>query len=330
MTLLTDRYQRSIDYLRVSITDRCNLRCIYCTPLGGAAKLDHQDILSYEEFLRLIQVALDMGITKVRLTGGEPLVRKGATDFCRRLTALPGLQSLSLTTNGILLGELAHDLYDAGIRRVNISLDTLQPQKFLRITRSDEFDRVWRGIQAAEHAGLNPIKINVVVMRGINDDEVLNLAKLTLERPYHIRFIEFMSMNNDSQWVLQHYISGDEILAKLLTVAPLEQVVSQHTNGPARHFRWPDAKGIVGIISPISQHFCPSCNRIRLTADGKLRNCLFSDQEVDIKSPLRQGATDADLSQILRASIINKPEKHCLQSDVFRKCQNRPMVAIGG
>jgi len=159
MTLLTDRYQRSIDYLRVSITDRCNLRCIYCTPLGGAAKLDHQDILSYEEFLRLIQVALDMGITKVRLTGGEPLVRKGVTDFCRRLTALPGLQSLSLTTNGILLGELAHDLYGAGIRRVNISLDTLQPQKFLRITRSDEFDRVWRGIRAAEHAGLNPIKI---------------------------------------------------------------------------------------------------------------------------------------------------------------------------
>jgi len=330
MTLLTDRYQRPIDYLRVSITDRCNLRCIYCTPLGGAAKLEHQDILSYEEFLRFIQVALYMGITKVRLTGGEPLVRKGVTDFCRRLTALPGLQSLSLTTNGILLEELAHDLYGAGIRRVNISLDTLQPQKFLRITRSDEFDRVWRGIQAAEHAGLNPIKINVVVMRGINDDEVLDLAKLTLERPYHIRFIEFMSMNNDSQWVLQHYISADEILAKLLTVAPLEQVVSQHTNGPARHFRWPDAKGIVGIISPISHHFCPSCNRIRLTADGKLRNCLFSDQEVDIKSPLRQGATDADLSQILGASIINKPEKHCLQSDVFRKCQNRPMVAIGG
>jgi len=330
MTLLTDRYQRSIDYLRVSITDRCNLRCIYCTPLGGAAKLDHQDILSYEEFLRLIQVALDMGITKVRLTGGEPLVRKGVTDFCRRLTALPGLQSLSLTTNGILLGELAHDLYGAGIRRVNISLDTLQPQKFLRITRRDEFDRVWRGIRAAEHAGLNPIKINVVVMRGINDDEVLDLAKLTLERPYHIRFIEFMSMNNDSQWVLQHYISADEILAKLLTVAPLEQVVSQHTNGPARHFRWPDAKGVVGIISPISHHFCPSCNRIRLTADGKLRNCLFSNQEVDIKSFLRRGATDADLSQVLGASIINKPEKHCLQSDVFRKCQNRPMVAIGG
>ena len=330
MTLLTDRYQRSIDYLRVSITDHCNLRCIYCTPLGGAVKLDQQDILSYEEFLRLIRVAVAMGITKVRLTGGEPLVRKGVTHFCRRLAGLPGLQSLSLTTNGILLEELAEDLYGAGIRRVNISLDTLQPQKFLHITRRNEFERVWRGIQAAERAGLNPIKINVVVMRGINDDEILELAKLTLNRPYHIRFIEFMSMNNDNQWVLQHYVSADEILAKLLTVASLEQISSQNTNGPARHFRWPDAKGIIGIISPISHHFCPSCNRIRLTADGKLRNCLFSDQEVDIKSPLRQGATDADLSQILRASIENKPEKHCLQSDVFRKCQNRPMVAIGG
>jgi cyclic pyranopterin phosphate synthase len=330
MTLLTDRYQRSIDYLRVSITDHCNLHCIYCTPLGGAVKLDHQDILSYEEFLRLIQVAVDMGITKVRLTGGEPLVRKGVTDLCSRLAGLPGLQSLSLTTNGILLEELAEDLYSAGIRRVNISLDTLKPQKFLHITRRDEFERVWRGIQAAEHAGFNPIKINVVVMRGINDDEILDLAKLTLERPYHIRFIEFMSMNNDSQWVLQHYVSADEILANLRTLAPLEQITSRHTNGPARHFRWPDAKGIVGIISPISHHFCPSCNRIRLTADGKLRNCLFSDQEVDIKSPLRQGATNADLSQILRASIDNKPKEHCLQSDVFRKCQNRPMVAIGG
>ena len=330
MTLLIDRYQRPIDYLRVSITDRCDLRCIYCTPLGGSPKLDHDDILSYEEFLHLIQVAVDMGITKVRLTGGEPLVRKGVTDFCSRLAALPGLQSLSLTTNGVMLEELAQDVYNAGIRRINISLDTLQPQKFLRITRRDEFQRVWRGIESAENVGFSPIKINVVVMRGINDDEVLDLAKLTLDRSYHIRFIEFMGFNNDSEWVNQHYVSADHILNSLQTLAPLEQITAQHTNGPARHFRWPDAKGVVGIISPISHHFCPSCNRIRLTADGKLRNCLFSDQEVDIKSPLRQGATDAELSQILRDSIDNKPEKHCMQSDVFRKCQNRPMVAIGG
>lgn len=330
MTLLTDRYHRPIDYLRVSITDRCDLRCIYCTPLGGSPKLDHDDILSYEEFLHIIQVAVDMGITKVRITGGEPLVRKGVTDFCRRLAALPGLQSLSLTTNGVMLEEFAQDIYSAGIHRINISLDTLQPQKFLRITRRDEFHRVWRGIQAAETVGFNPIKINVVVMRGINEDEVLDLAKLTLERTYHIRFIEFMDLNNDSNWLHEHYISADEILANLNGLAPLEQITSRHTNGPARHFRWPDAKGVVGIISPISHHFCPSCNRIRLTADGKLRNCLFSDQEVDIKSPLRQGATEADLAHILRDSIDNKPEKHCLQSDIFRKCQNRPMVAIGG
>ena len=327
---LTDRYQRPIDYLRVSITDRCDLRCIYCTPLGGSPKLAHDDILSYEEFLHLIQIAVDMGITKVRITGGEPLARKGVTDFCRRLAKLPGLQSLSLTTNGVMLEEFAQDLYSAGVRRINISLDTLQPQKFLRITRRDEFHRVWRGIQTAENVGFEPIKINVVVMRGINDDEVLDLAKLTLERTYHIRFIEFMGFNNDSNWLHEHYVSADEILANLHNLAPLEQITSRHTNGPARHFRWPDAKGVVGIISPISHHFCPSCNRIRLTADGKLRNCLFSDEEVDIKSPLRQGATDADLAQILRASIDNKPEKHSLQSDIFRKCHNRPMVAIGG
>ena len=330
MTLLTDRYQRPIDYLRVSITDRCNLRCLYSMPLGGTVKLDHADILSYEEFLRLIQIAVNMGINKVRLTGGEPLVRKGVVDFCRRLTRISGLQSLSLTTNGVLLEELGQDLFAAGIRRVNVSLDTLQREKFLRITRRDEFARVWRGIQAAERVGFNPVKINVVVMRGINDDEVLDLARLSLHRPYHIRFIEFMSINNDSQWTQEHYVSADEIMAKLRQVGSLEQVVAQHTNGPARHYRWPDAAGMIGIISPISHHFCPSCNRIRLTADGKLRNCLFSDQELDIKSPLRQGATDSELSQFLRDSIVNKPEKHSLQSDVFRKCQSRPMVAIGG
>ncbi len=330
MALLTDGYRRPIDYLRVSITDRCNLHCLYCMPLGGVTKLDHDDILSYEEFLRLIQVAVEMGISKVRLTGGEPLVRKGVTDFCRRLTNLPGLKSLSLTTNGVLLEERAEDLYDAGIRRLNISLDTLLRQKFQRITRRDEFARVWRGIQVAEETGFEPIKINVVVMRHINDDEIAELARLTLDRPYHIRFIEFMTINNDNSWVLQHYVSADEILAKLRSMAPLEQVSSRHTNGPARHFSWPDAKGIIGIISPISHHFCPTCNRIRLTADGKLRNCLFSDTEVDIKSPLRQGATDADLAQILTASVQQKPEKHALQSDLFRKCHSRPMVAIGG
>ena len=323
MTLLTDRYHRSIDYIRVSITDRCNLRCIYCMPLGGVSKLSHQDILSYEELLRLIRVALDMGISKVRLTGGEPLVRKGVTDFCRRLSQLRGLRSLSLTTNGLLLEELAEELYKSGIRRINVSLDTLQPQKFMQITRQDEFDRVWRGIQAAEKVGFDPIKINVVVMKGVNDDEVAALAHLTLQHPYHVRFIEFMHIGNDSVPIDQHYVSSDDILAKLDEVAPLQRVNPGNTNGPARHFRWPGAPGLIGIISPISHHFCPSCNRIRLTADGNLRNCLFSDQEVDIKSPLRNGATNIELSRILRESITNKPEKHTLQANLFRKCQNR-------
>lgn len=330
MALLTDRYRRPIDYLRISITDRCNLRCIYCMPFGGVSKLTHDDILSYEEFLRLVKVAIKMGISKVRLTGGEPLVRRGVTDFCRRLAALPGMKSLSLTTNGVLLEELAQEIYQAGIRRINISLDTLQPERFSRMTCRDEFDRVWRGIQTAEKVGFHPIKINVVVMGGINDDEVVQLAQLTKDRPYHIRFIEFMQFMNNDRLIPGHFVSAEDILGRLHSVAPLEQVTSRHSNGPARHFRWPDAQGMIGIISPISHHFCPSCNRIRLTADGKLRNCLFSDRELDIKLPLRQGATDAELAQLLTESIINKPEKHALQSDLFRKCQNRPMVAIGG
>jgi cyclic pyranopterin phosphate synthase len=330
MALLTDRYHRSIDYIRVSITDRCNLRCIYCMPFGGVSKLSHQDILSYEELLRLIRVALDMGISKVRLTGGEPLVRKGVTDFCRRLSQLPGLRSLSLTTNGLLLEELAAELHKAGIRRINVSLDTLQPQKFMQITRRDEFDRVWRGIRVAEKVGFEPIKINVVVMKGVNDDEVADLARLTLQHPYHVRFIEFMDIGNGSIPIDQRYVSSDDILAKLADVAPLQQVNPENTNGPAKHFRWPGAPGLIGIISPISHHFCPSCNRIRLTADGNLRNCLFSDHEVDIKAPLRNGASDSELSRIFRESITNKPEKHTLQPNLLRKCQNRPMVTIGG
>jgi cyclic pyranopterin phosphate synthase len=326
----TDHYQRHIDYLRVSITDRCNLRCVYCMPPEGTYKLNHHDILSYEEILRIIRVALEMGISKVRLTGGEPLVRKGVIQFCRLLGRLPGLQSLSITTNGLLLEEYARDLRAAGIRRINISLDTLQPQKFKQITRCDVFDGVWRGIKAAEDAGFQPLKLNVVVMRGINEDEVADLARLTLDHPYHVRFIEFMPINADDRWLSQYYVSSDEILTRLRCVAPLEEISSEHTNGPARHFRWSDVQGVIGIISPISHHFCMSCNRIRLTADGKLRNCLFSDHEVDVKSPMRHGATDAELSQILRESIANKPEKHAIQPDFFRKCQNRPMVAIGG
>jgi len=326
----TDHYQRRIDYLRVSITDRCNLRCLYCMPPNGARKLSHDDILTYEELLRLVGIALEMGISKVRVTGGEPLARRGSIDLCRRLSRLPGLKSLSLTTNGVLLEQYARDLFAAGIHRINISLDTIQRGKFHHITGVDAFDAVWRGIKAAEVAGFYPIKLNVVAMGGINDDEIVDLALLTKNHPYHVRFIEFMPVSPEVNWSPRHFISADEILARLQGVGALEQITAEHTNGPARHFRWPDAPGVIGVISPISHHFCPTCNRIRLTADGKLRNCLFSDEEGDIKSPLRQGASDAELADILRQSIARKPEKHAVQPELFRKCQSRPMVAIGG
>jgi cyclic pyranopterin phosphate synthase len=326
----TDHYQRRIDYLRVSITDRCNLRCIYCMPPTGARKLTHDDILTYEELLRLVGIALEMGISKVRLTGGEPFARRGIIEFCRRLSSLPGLKSLSLTTNGVLLGQYARDLFEAGIHRINISLDTIQRGKFQHITGVDAFDAVWRGIEAAAAAGFYPIKLNVVAMGGINDDEILDLALLTRSHPYHVRFIEFMPVSSEVDWSPGHFIRADEILARLQTVGPLEQITAEHTNGPARHFRWPGAPGVIGVISPISHHFCPTCNRIRLTADGKLRNCLFSDEEGDIKSPMRQGASDAELADILRQAIARKPEKHMVQPELFRKCQSRPMVAIGG
>jgi cyclic pyranopterin phosphate synthase len=326
----TDPYQRRIDYLRVSVTDRCNLRCRYCMPPEGTRKLAHADILSYEEILRLVRIALDMKISKVRITGGEPLVRKGIVDFCHRLSGLPGLKSLSLTSNGVLMEKHAWELFEAGIHRVNISLDTIRREKFRHITGVDAFDTVWRGIKQAEKAGFYPIKLNVVAMRDINDDEIVDLALLTRSHPYHVRFIEFMPVSPEVSWSPRHFISADEIIARLRTIGPLEQTTAAHTNGPARHFRWPDAPGVIGIISPISHHFCPTCNRVRLTADGKLRTCLFSDQEGDIKSPLRQGASDAELADILREAIARKPEKHTVQPDIFRKCQSRPMVTIGG
>jgi len=232
----TDHYQRRIDYLRVSITDRCNLRCIYCMPPTGARKLSHDDILTYEEFLRLVGIALEMGISKVRLTGGEPFARRGVMDFCRRLSKLPGLRSLSLTTNGVLLEQHARDLFAAGIHRINISLDTIQREKFHRITGVDAFDAVWRGIEAAAAVGFYPIKLNVVAMGGINDDEIVDLALLTKSHPYHVRFIEFMPVSPEVDWSPRHFISADDILARLEAVESLEKITAEYTNGPARHF----------------------------------------------------------------------------------------------
>jgi len=323
-----DSYHRRIDYLRLSITDRCNLRCTYCMPEGGVAWLGHEDILSYEEILHLVQVVARMGISKIRITGGEPLVRKDILFLCANIAATPGLKSLSLTTNGLLLQQYARGLFVAGIKRVNISLDTLKPEKYAAITRRNAFEQVWNGIRTAQETGFSPIKLNAVVMRGINDDEIEDLACLTYHYPFEVRFIEFMPFQAEEGD--NRLVSADAMLERLNRVAPLLPAVSENSNGPARLYRFPNALGKIGIISPISEHFCHTCNRLRLTADGKLRTCLFSLEEHDLRTPLRQGASDQDLIHLIRAAISRKPERHVLDNRLLRKCISRPMVKIGG
>ncbi len=323
-----DAYHRRIDYLRLSITDRCNLRCIYCMPAEGIPRLSHSEVLSYEETLRLAKIVVQMGISKIRITGGEPLVRRDVVYLCENIAALPGVSSLTLTTNGLLLDRYASDLRRAGIDRVNISLDTLQPERFSSITRVGRFEQVWRGIEAARAAGFQPIKLNVVVMRGINDDEIEAMALLTLKYPYHVRFIEFMPFPSDAS--LGQFISSDEILQRISRLGNLLPSESRNSNGPARYFRLEGAQGKIGIISPISHHFCPSCNRLRLTADGKLRTCLFSAEETDLRGLLRRRASDTELVRTIREAIASKPEKHVLDPEVLHKCIGRPMARIGG
>lgn len=326
--LMTDAHGRRIDYLRISITDRCNLRCQYCMPTQGVPKLRHEEMLSYEEMLRLTRLLVSTGISKIRITGGEPLVRKGVLYFCENIAGIRGIQSVSLTTNGVLLEQFAEGLLGAGIQRINISLDSLDPRRFASITRRDCFDQVWRGILKALEIGLSPVKLNAVVIRGINDDEIEDLARLTFHYPFHVRFIELMPVNEEDVDGL--FMGSDEILARLSAMGPLSPVNSSHSNGPARHFQFRGAAGKIGIISPISHHFCPACNRLRLTADGKLRTCLFAAQETDLRSPLRQGASDAHILGKVREAILAKPEKHMLALGGARKCISRPMVAIGG
>ena len=324
----TDSYERKIDYLRLSVTDRCNLRCTYCMPATGVPKLTHSDVLSYEEILRLARVAIGMGISKIRITGGEPLLRKDILYLCKKIASMPGMNSLSITTNGVLLSRFARELLEVGVQRINISLDTLKRERFAAIARHDSFREVWHSILTAHEVGLSPIKLNTVVMQGVNDDEIEDLARLTFRYPFHVRFIEFMPFLTDEH--SNRFLPSDDILERLRRVAPLIPATSPEGNGPASHYRFPDAPGMIGIISPISHHFCPTCNRLRLTSDGKLRTCLFASEETDLKPVLRNGGSDNDLIEVIRAAIGRKPEKHSLDSGIFRKCINRSMSSIGG
>lgn len=325
---LVDREQRHLNYLRVSVTDRCNLRCLYCVPEGRIPKLDHTDILSYEEILRLVGIGIGLGIRKVRITGGEPLVRKGVVGLLQQLTQIRELEDVSLTTNGVLLASNAQRIFDAGIRRINISLDSLQREKYTRITGYDQFEQVWAGIERARAIGFNPIKINVVAMRGINDDEILAFGRLSLDYPFHIRFIEYMPIGN-SRTRMQDQILTPEIQARVAALGPLIAVNSGQNDGPARRFRLADAQGEIGFISALSHHFCNRCNRLRLTADGKLRACLLSDHHEPLKGLLRSGGSDDQLADLFRAAVALKAATHRLCHDGAAAVKD-PMQGIGG
>jgi cyclic pyranopterin phosphate synthase len=324
-----DHYDRSITYLRVSVTDRCNLRCTYCQPVKNLSLLRHAELLRYEEILRFLRAAIEAGVNKVRVTGGEPLLRRNLMPFLSSLCRMPGLKDVGITTNGVVLKEKAREIFDAGVRRINMSLDTLNPLKYARITRRPCFKDVWEGLQAAEAIGFCPIKLNVVAMRGVNDDELLRFAKLSLEKPYHIRFIEYMPIGPDNHWKPEMYIPSDEIKSKLESFSPLCRIEHSACDGPAERYRFESARGEIGLISPLSHHFCPSCNRLRLTADGRLLPCLFGNDDVDIKTPLRNGCSQKDLLALFREAVSKKPRRHQAEASV-RGAYGHPMSAIGG
>jgi len=329
MTELIDNYKRKINYLRVSITDRCNLRCVYCMPKEGASPIGHSEILSYEEIIRIIKVAVKKGITKIRITGGEPLIRKNVLYFVDLISRIKGIDDLSMTTNGVLLKDMARPLFDAGIKRLNVSLDSLKPERYHEITRGNHLSDVLEGIEEAVRVGFSPIKINVVAIRGFNDDEILDFARLTLIHPYQIRFIEFMPIGSGDNWTKEKIITSREIKEKIENLQNLIPVDLKRLKGPAKVYRFHGAKGEIGFISPSSDHFCSTCNRIRLTADGKIRTCLFSDEEIDLKKSLRMSCDDEELEKIIDTTILEKPKRHHLATPIFKKC-SRTMSRIGG
>lgn len=324
-----DDFGRAISYLRVSVTDRCNLRCLYCMPASGVEKRSHGAILRYEEFALIIRAAAELGISKVRITGGEPLARLGLVEFVRMVASIPGIDDLSLTTNGTLLASHAAALADAGLHRVNVSLDTLRPERFQQITRRGRLDDVWAGIAAAETAGLRPIKLNMVVVRGLNDDEVADFARRTISEGWHVRFIELMPIGANEAWIGNGVVPIPEIRAQIETqVGSLSPVHGPKGNGPARYYHLQPAQGTVGFIGALSDHFCGTCNRLRLTADGWLRPCLLSDQEIDLRGPLRAGADLDTVRDLLTSAIRAKPQHHHLAEALSP--QDRTMAEIGG
>jgi GTP 3',8-cyclase len=326
---LVDSWDRRIGSVRVSVTDKCNFRCTYCMPAEGLPWLPKEEILTFEEIARLVCVLASMGVGSVRLTGGEPLVRRDVPVLVRMLAETPGVDDLSLTTNGVLLDRLAAPLVEAGLRRVNVSLDTLSHVKFTEIARRDALDAVLRGLEAAErHPELRPIKVNCVAVKGFTEEEVPALAELARRKPYVVRFIEFMPLDADEAWEGDKVLTGAEIRAIVERHWPLEEIPAA-TSSTARRFRFADGSGELGFVSPVSEPFCSSCDRIRLTADGRLRTCLFSRREWDLRSPLRAGASDAELRELIRTAVRHKELKHRISDRGFVRA-SRSMSQIGG
>ena len=322
---------RTINYLRISVTDRCNFRCRYCIPSSPFKVIDHDKIARYEEILKITRLACELGITKVRITGGEPFVRKGIFSFLEQLCAIKSLEDISITTNGALLTrEKIEKLVALGIRRINFSLDTLDPVKFEEITGRDRFREVWDAILTSHELGISPVKVNAVVLRGINDDEIEDIAALTLTHPFHIRFIEYMPMGDSAvekqQQVLTREIKG-KIESRFGTLIPVKHDAN---DGPAKKFQIAGAKGIVGFITPISSHFCSECNRLRLTSRGTLRPCLLNNYEKDIINPLRNNASDEELKELIIAALTKKPLFHGLSDPSSKNIPISHMTSIGG
>lgn len=327
---MQDNYKRTINYLRLSVTDRCNLRCRYCMPERGIENIPRSEILHYGEMVEFLRAIVPLGLRGVRITGGEPLVRKDLERLISKLSATPGLEDISMTTNAILLRKYASSLKKAGLKRVNISLDTLKPDRFRHISRGGNLADVLDGIEAAVEVGFSPIKLNTVVIPGFNEDEIEDLAKLTLDHPWHIRYIEFMPIGGAKFQQSRGYISSPELIRRLSKNFELNPVESPPGLGPAKYWKIKGGQGTLGFISPLSQHFCDECNRLRLTADGWLRSCLFDDRlGVDIKKPLRAGASVSELQELFKLAVKRKPAGHLLdREDNRRYYQN--MSQIGG
>ena len=329
-TELRDTFGRLHNNLRISVTDRCNIRCFYCMPESGIDFMAREEILRYEEMERFVRIAVRLGVTKVRLTGGEPLVRKDLPDFVRRLAAIPGIDDLALTTNGVLLAPMAAQLYEAGLRRINIHLDTLDRERFVKITRRDELDKVLAGIAECRRLGFSPIKINAVAVKDLVEPDIVPLARFGRENGIEIRFIEFMPLDAQGLWDRGKVLLADDILAMLSReIAPLEEVPAEDLRAPATEYRYADGVGTIGFIASVSRPFCLNCNRLRLTADGHLRYCLFAIEETDIKSLLRGGASDVEIIQAICATVRAKWEGHEINTARF-VAPPRPMYAIGG